>query len=380
MTSTSASAGRVLAGVTRTVSLLRPARKPLHPRGRLEEARIRRHGSDTRTGVGWLDDPGEDEAVVRLSRAIGLPAVLPDIHGLALRLRVDDAPGDLLFASTGRGRAGRFLLTAGRRPEDRPMTTLLPYRTSLGPVLLGAFPVAPGTYELCWARGAGAWHDFGVLELAGLARSREISFDPVRKSDRRAGAVPGRDPAPRAGVPHRTTFTSLNHRRVKPPARPQEETMTTDAIVLLKDDHKEILRVFRDFEQAGDDALQTKGRLVDRMIELLTVHTYIENEVMYPRVRELLPDLEDDVLESYEEHHVADVLVMELSVMDPSDERFTAKTTVLIENVRHHIEEEEYEWFPQVREGLGRTVLREIGADMIEARRRRRAGPPSPVP
>ena len=46
---------------------------------------------------------------------------------------------------------------------------------------------------------------------------------------------------------------------------------------------------------------------------MLTVHTYIENEVMYPRVRELLPDLEDDVLESYEEHHVADVLVMELS-------------------------------------------------------------------
>jgi len=49
------------------------------------------------------------------------------------------------------------------------------------------------------------------------------------------------------------------------------------------------------------------------MIELLTVHTYIENELMYPRVRTLLPDLEDDVLESYEEHHVADVLVMELA-------------------------------------------------------------------
>ena len=64
------------------------------------------------------------------------------------------------------------------------------------------------------------------------------------------------------------------------------------------------------------------------------MHTYIENEVMYPRVRELLPDLEDDVLESYEEHHVADVLCMELAGMEPSDERFDAKTTVLIENVR----------------------------------------------
>ena len=154
--------------------------------------------------------------------------------------------------------------------------------------------------------------------------------------------------------------------------------MTTDAIVLLKDDHKEILRVFRDFEKAGDAAHKTKGRLVDRMIELLTVHTYIENEVMYPRVRELVPELEDDVLESYEEHHVADVLVTELSVMDPSDERFTAKTTVLIENVRHHIEEEESEWFPQVREALGRTVLQEIGADMIEARKKAPRRPSQP--
>lgn len=145
--------------------------------------------------------------------------------------------------------------------------------------------------------------------------------------------------------------------------------MSTDAIVLLKNDHKDILKTFRDFEKAGESAFAAKGKLVDRMIELLTVHTYIENEVMYPRVRELLPELEDDVLESYEEHHVADVLVMELSVMKPDDERFAAKTTVLIESVRHHIEEEEQEWFPKVREGLGRKALQELGADMVESRK-----------
>jgi hemerythrin-like domain-containing protein len=144
--------------------------------------------------------------------------------------------------------------------------------------------------------------------------------------------------------------------------------MSTDAIVLLKNDHKEIRKAFTEFERAGDQAHVTKGRLVDRIIELLTVHTYIENEVMYPRVRELLPDLEDDVLESYEEHHVADLLVMELAAMKPDDERFDAKTTVLIENVRHHIEEEEQEWFPQVREGLGRKALQDIGAQMMRAK------------
>lgn len=145
-------------------------------------------------------------------------------------------------------------------------------------------------------------------------------------------------------------------------------TTSTDAIVLLKEEHQLILKAFKDFEAAGDQAYATKGRAVDRIIELLTAHTYIENEIMYPRVRELLPEVEDDVLESYEEHHVADLLVVELAAMKPDDERFTAKTTVLIENVRHHIEEEEQDWFPQVREGLGRKVLQEIGAAMAEAR------------
>jgi hemerythrin-like domain-containing protein len=154
--------------------------------------------------------------------------------------------------------------------------------------------------------------------------------------------------------------------------------MSTDAIVLLRDDHKEIKRAFSEFEKAGEEAYAAKGRLVDKIIELLTVHTYIENEVMYPRVRELLPDLEDDVLESYEEHHVADVLVMELAAMKPDDERFTAKTTVLIENVRHHIEEEEQEWFPQVRAGLGRKQLQELGADLLAAKEKAPRRPSEP--
>jgi hemerythrin-like domain-containing protein len=154
--------------------------------------------------------------------------------------------------------------------------------------------------------------------------------------------------------------------------------MSTDAIVLLKADHKDILKAFKDFEKAGENAYATKGKLVDRIIELLTVHTYIENEVMYPRVRELLPEVEDDVLESYEEHHVADLLVVELAAMKPDAERFDAKTTVLIENVRHHIEEEEQEWFPKVREGLGRKALQDLGAAMLEAKKQAPRRPSQP--
>ncbi len=154
--------------------------------------------------------------------------------------------------------------------------------------------------------------------------------------------------------------------------------MSTDAIVLLKNDHKEIRKTFRDFETAGENATKKKADLVAKMIELLTVHTYIENEIMYPEVRRLLPDLEDDVLESYEEHHVADVLCIELYALPASAERFDAKTTVLIENVRHHIEEEEDEWFPKVREGLGRKQLAELGERMLEAKKKAPHTPASP--
>ena len=145
--------------------------------------------------------------------------------------------------------------------------------------------------------------------------------------------------------------------------------MSVDAIVALKNDHKQIKRLFREFEQAGERATKTEGSIVEKIIELLTVRTYLENEVLYPEVRRLLPELEDDVLESYEEHHVAYVLCVELSMLSPEHERFEAKTTVLIENVEHHIEEEEQDWFPKVREGLGRKQLQEIGEHMLELRK-----------
>jgi hemerythrin superfamily protein len=154
--------------------------------------------------------------------------------------------------------------------------------------------------------------------------------------------------------------------------------VSTDAIVILKDDHKRIKALFKEFQNAGEDATKRKGAIVGKIIEALTVHTYIENEGMYPEVRKLVPDLEQDVLESYEEHHVADILCMELSAMSPDDEHFEAKTTVLIENVTHHIEEEESEWFPRVRAALGRKQLAEIGAELLELQKKAPRKPSQP--
>jgi hemerythrin superfamily protein len=154
--------------------------------------------------------------------------------------------------------------------------------------------------------------------------------------------------------------------------------VSTDAIVLLKQDHKEIRNLFRRFEQTGESATQQQGQIVNQILEALTVHTYVENECIYPRVRKLLPDLGEDVLESYEEHHVADVLCSELAALKPGSERFHAKTSVLIESVSHHMDEEEQDWFPQVREGLGRKQLQELGAEMIELKKTAPRSPTQP--
>lgn len=154
--------------------------------------------------------------------------------------------------------------------------------------------------------------------------------------------------------------------------------MSTDAIVLLKEDHKEVRRLFKAFQDAEEGPASERQKLVKQILEALTVHTYLENEVMYPEVRKLVPDIEDDILESYEEHHVADVLCFELFTMDPDDERYNAKTTVLIESVLHHVEEEEQEWFPKVREALGRNQLQEIGERMIELRKKAPKTPAAP--
>jgi hypothetical protein len=69
---------------------------------------------------------------------------------------------------------------------------------------------------------------------------------------------------------------------------------------------------------------------------------------------------------------------MELAALKPGDERFEAKTTVLIENVRHHMDEEEQDWFPKVRQGLGRNQLQDLGAQLLEAKRKAPRSPAQP--
>ncbi|MFN8037623.1 MAG: hemerythrin domain-containing protein [Acidimicrobiales bacterium] len=139
-----------------------------------------------------------------------------------------------------------------------------------------------------------------------------------------------------------------------------------DAITLLRDDHKTVEKLFRRFEGAGPNAHVERRDLMDRIVEELSRHAAIEEQIFYPATRATVPDVEDQALESIEEHNVVKVLLAELRGMDPEQERFVPKATVLIELVRHHVEEEEQDYFPAVREELGTTSLRDLGSAMEE--------------
>jgi hemerythrin superfamily protein len=145
--------------------------------------------------------------------------------------------------------------------------------------------------------------------------------------------------------------------------------MSSDAISLLKQDHKAVEGLFRKFESAGPRAFATKRQLVDRVTRELSIHSQLEEQIFYPAVRAMIEQTENLVLESLEEHHLVKLMLAELGSLDPKDERFTAKVTVLIENVRHHVKEEEQDLFPKVRKAIARTDLVDLAGKMEVARK-----------
>ena len=98
-----------------------------------------------------------------------------------------------------------------------------------------------------------------------------------------------------------------------------------DAITFLRNDHKTVESLFKRFEKAGDKAYVAKREIVDRIIEELSVHAAIEEQVFYPMARSRVSKTEDIALESLEEHHIVKWVLSELEGLDPRDERFDAK-------------------------------------------------------
>ena len=150
-----------------------------------------------------------------------------------------------------------------------------------------------------------------------------------------------------------------------------------DAIALLKADHRKVKELFRKYEAAGNRAYQKKKAIAAEIFTEISLHSRLEEELFYPAVKEQTDeDGKDLVAESLEEHHLVAILIEELKALDPQDERFDAKLTVLMENVEHHIEEEEGELFPEAEDVLGEAIDN-LGAQMKERKEQLMASSPS---
>jgi len=133
---------------------------------------------------------------------------------------------------------------------------------------------------------------------------------------------------------------------------------------LLKKQHKEVKALFKKVENTENG--RERRRLMDEIATALEGHTTIEEEMFYPAVRGLeTQKAEEMVMEAFEEHHVVKLVLAELPQVDPEDERFEAKMTVLSELVEHHADEEEKEMFKAAQK-LGKDELESLGERMEE--------------
>jgi hemerythrin-like domain-containing protein len=142
----------------------------------------------------------------------------------------------------------------------------------------------------------------------------------------------------------------------------------TDAIQLLETDHRRMEDLLKKGEETTTRGVKTRTELLKTLTRELNAHEHIEETVLYPALQSH-PQAKDIVLEGYEEHHVADLIVKELHGLERDDEQWGPKFKVLKESIEHHIGEEENNMFPKARGIFSREELKELGALMASKKK-----------
>ena len=171
--------GRAIGTVFGAVASLRGT-KPLHPRGSVHPAELVRSGTTEPWDVPWLDEPGTDRGIVRLSRSVGLPEGWPDILGLAFRFTDDAGPHDLLLASTATAPVLRHAILPRVDPFATAYSSSFTFSTPRGPAVIAAEPCGARAFTLQVASPLGAWQQFGVLTVGADAGDPPVDLDAVR--------------------------------------------------------------------------------------------------------------------------------------------------------------------------------------------------------
>ena len=140
-----------------------------------------------------------------------------------------------------------------------------------------------------------------------------------------------------------------------------------NALELLKQDHQKVAELFEQAEQTENE--KQKQKLFHRIKTELEIHTQIEENIFYPAL-EQQEELKSLVLEAYEEHRQVKTLLREISALVDGSEKFDAKLKVMKENVEHHVEEEETEMFPRVKQFMSTPELEQMGLEMEQAKKK----------
>ncbi|MBD0325812.1 MAG: hemerythrin domain-containing protein, partial [Pyrinomonadaceae bacterium] len=140
----------------------------------------------------------------------------------------------------------------------------------------------------------------------------------------------------------------------------------------LKKDHEKVSGILEKLDATTERGIKTREELFAQLKNELDIHAQIEEQILYPVLKEL-KETHEITLEAFEEHAVVKQLLAELEVLSKDDETWGAKLTVLKENVEHHVEEEEDEMFKDARKVLGQEQLEELGARLQEAKQRKKA-------
>src|ERR1044071_2184393 len=138
-----------------------------------------------------------------------------------------------------------------------------------------------------------------------------------------------------------------------------------DALALLKTDHKKVAELFEQAKQT--EGTKEQWILFGKIKRELEVHTHIEETVFYPKLRQY-EELQDMVLEAYEEHKQVKTLIREIEGLVEDSDKLAAKLKVMGENVEHHVDEEENDMFPEVRTVMSEEELEELGAQLRAAK------------
>jgi len=140
-----------------------------------------------------------------------------------------------------------------------------------------------------------------------------------------------------------------------------------NAFTLLKADHKKVAGILEKIDATTERGIKTREELFTQLKSELDLHAHIEETILYPAL-EKADETRDITLEAYEEHRLVKQLLGELESMDKSEEQWTARFTVLKENIEHHVEEEEGEMFKKARKVLSEEEAEDLGARLEAAK------------